>query len=96
MRIEDRLDFTIDVPPHLLQAEFPALWARYDGRQDLRGRFLGPGQNWNSPPLLIGEWRERYRKPVVLDETRYEGDIAEGWGNLTAREPPSPRPGAPE
>jgi hypothetical protein len=34
----------------------------------------------------IGEWRERYRKPVVLDETRYEGDIEEGWGNLTARE----------
>ena len=34
----------------------------------------------------IGEWRERYRRPVVLDETRYEGDIPQGWGNLSPRE----------
>lgn len=32
------------------------------------------------------ELRERYRKPVVLDEIAYEGDIQHGWGNLTGEE----------
>lgn len=31
-------------------------------------------------------FRTQYRKPVFYDECRYEGDIPEGWGNLTARE----------
>lgn len=35
---------------------------------------------------LVNEWRERYRKPVVLDEIAYEGDIQHGWGNLTGEE----------
>lgn len=29
-------------------------------------------------------FRAQYHKPVIYDECRYEGDIAEGWGNLTA------------
>lgn len=28
-------------------------------------------------------WRERYQKPLIYDECRYEGDVPEGWGNLT-------------
>ena len=32
------------------------------------------------------EWRDRYRKPVVLDEIAYEGDIQHGWGNITGEE----------
>jgi hypothetical protein len=28
----------------------------------------------------------RYRKPVIYDECRYEGDLPDTWGNLTARE----------
>lgn len=32
------------------------------------------------------EWRERYKKPVVLDEIAYEGDIPYAWGNITAEE----------
>lgn len=32
------------------------------------------------------EWRERYRKPVVLDEIAYEGNIQHGWGNISAEE----------
>lgn len=28
--------------------------------------------------------REQYRKPVIYDECRYEGDIPKGWGNLDA------------
>ncbi|GAB3600628.1 DUF5605 domain-containing protein [Microbacterium tumbae] len=31
-------------------------------------------------------WRERWGKPVVVDECGYEGDIDQGWGNLTAEE----------
>ncbi|WP_373496970.1 DUF5060 domain-containing protein [Aquiflexum sp.] len=32
------------------------------------------------------EWRERYQKPVMFDEMRYEGDVPSGWGNLTAEQ----------
>ncbi|MCU0916578.1 MAG: DUF5060 domain-containing protein [Planctomycetes bacterium] len=30
-------------------------------------------------------FRTQYRKPVIYDECKYEGDIPQGWGNLTAR-----------
>ncbi|WP_373524325.1 DUF5060 domain-containing protein [Aquiflexum sp.] len=32
------------------------------------------------------EWREKYKKPVMFDEMRYEGGVASGWGNLTAEQ----------
>jgi hypothetical protein len=32
------------------------------------------------------EWRAEWGKPVVLDEIGYEGDLDQGWGNLTAEE----------
>ena len=31
-------------------------------------------------------WRDQYHKPVVDDECCYEGDIPQGWGNITAQE----------
>ncbi len=31
-------------------------------------------------------YRQKYRKPVIFDECKYEGNIPQGWGNLTARE----------
>lgn len=31
-------------------------------------------------------WRERWGKPVVLDEISYEGNLAYGWGNITGEE----------
>ena len=31
-------------------------------------------------------WRERWGKPVVIDECAYEGDIDQGWGNITGQE----------
>jgi hypothetical protein len=34
----------------------------------------------------VTEWRERYRKPVVVDECAYEGNIPNNWGNITAEE----------
>lgn len=32
------------------------------------------------------EWRERWRKPVVIDECAYEGNINWGWGNISGQE----------
>ena len=32
------------------------------------------------------KWREQYRKPLLLDEMRYEGDVPSGWGNLSGEE----------
>ncbi len=34
----------------------------------------------------IQDWRELYRKPVIIDECVYEGNIPNDWGNLTAEE----------
>jgi len=31
-------------------------------------------------------WRNQVKKPVVVDECCYEGDIPMGWGNISARE----------
>jgi hypothetical protein len=31
-------------------------------------------------------FREQYRKPVIYDECKYEGNVPQGWGNLTGRE----------
>ncbi len=30
-------------------------------------------------------FRQQYRKPVIYDECRYEGNIPQGWGNLDAQ-----------
>ncbi len=35
---------------------------------------------------LVSTWREQYRKPIVVDECCYEGDLPNGWGNITAEE----------
>jgi hypothetical protein len=34
----------------------------------------------------VTEWRKQYRKPVIVDECRYEGNIPNQWGNITAEE----------
>jgi hypothetical protein len=31
-------------------------------------------------------WRDKFRKPVVVDECRYEGDIPASWGHLTPQQ----------
>ena len=31
-------------------------------------------------------WREQYRKPAVVDECGYEGNIPPSWGNISAEE----------
>ncbi|KUP24125.1 DUF5605 domain-containing protein [Paenibacillus sp. DMB5] len=32
------------------------------------------------------EWRNRWNKPVVIDECAYEGDVDQGWGNINGEE----------
>jgi hypothetical protein len=32
------------------------------------------------------DWREEWGKPVVIDECAYEGNLDQGWGNITAEE----------
>jgi len=34
----------------------------------------------------VSEWLELYKKPVVVDECVYEGNISHRWGNLTPQE----------
>ena len=34
----------------------------------------------------VSEWVRLYRKPVVVDECRYEGNIPHRWGSITAQE----------
>ena len=35
---------------------------------------------------LITEWRKQFKKPIVIDECCYEGDIPYIWGELTEQE----------
>ena len=35
---------------------------------------------------MTTEWREQWGKPVVVDECAYEGNIDQGWGNITGEE----------
>lgn len=56
--------------------DYAAPWATHASMQ--RGdRDLAP---------RIDEWRARWGKPVVIDEFGYEGDLDQGWGNLTPQE----------
>jgi len=34
----------------------------------------------------VNRWRDEYRKPVVVDECQYEGNIPFNWGNISAQE----------
>jgi len=40
----------------------------------------------NSDFRRTREVREKYNKPAVYDECRYEGNIPQGWGNITAEQ----------
>jgi len=32
------------------------------------------------------KWRNKYQKPLLYDEMRYEGDVSSSWGNMNAKE----------
>jgi hypothetical protein len=55
--------------------------------------FYDHGKPWvthcsiqNADLARVPEWRKLYRKPVVVDECCYEGNINHGWGNIPAQE----------
>ena len=35
---------------------------------------------------MTGQWRDAWAKPVVIDECAYEGNIDQGWGNISGEE----------
>jgi hypothetical protein len=56
-------------------------------------QFYDYGKPWvthcsiqHSDLAQVRNWRDTYRKPVVVDECCYEGTIPQGWGNISARE----------
>lgn len=69
-----------------------------DGHQRLRGihncrGFYDHAKPWVTHASVqhhdlrsVLAWREQYQRPVVVDECGYEGDIPQGWGNLSAQE----------
>lgn len=66
-------------------------WQRLDAHDC--DTFYDHGKPWvthcsiqHSDVDLTPTWRSRYRKPVVLDEVCYEGDLPNGWGNITGAE----------
>ncbi len=75
---------------------FRILWQE-DPCQHLRSvhncrTFYDHGKPWvthcsiQSGTDSVAAWRETYRKPVVVDECRYEGNVEQGWGNIGAQE----------
>ena len=47
-----------DQVEEIIRDDFPTLWAGFDARTDIRGRFIGPGKDWDDPPKEIGTWLE--------------------------------------
>jgi hypothetical protein len=37
-------------------------------------------------PVSAEQYRDAYRKPIMYDEVKYEGDIPKRWGNISAEE----------
>lgn len=55
------------------QYEYWRAWCSHAGVQDSR-------------MTLAASWRADWRKPVIFDECKYEGDIPSRWGNLSGDE----------
>ncbi|HUV67075.1 MAG TPA: DUF5060 domain-containing protein [Sedimentisphaerales bacterium] len=65
---------------------------RMRGIHNCRG-FYDHTQPWvthasiQSSDLAKGrEWRDTYNKPIIYDECKYEGDISQSWGKISAQE----------
>ncbi|MBN1816406.1 MAG: DUF5060 domain-containing protein [Sedimentisphaerales bacterium] len=77
---------------------FFAILQKEDPHQRLRGihngsRWYDHTKDWVTHASLQTSdmnggvrFRRTYRKPILYDECKYEGDIPQGWGNLTAQE----------
>lgn len=40
----------------LISSEFPELWPNFNARDDFKGFFLVPGENWDDEPEELGRW----------------------------------------
>lgn len=75
---------------HVVQDRDPAAhlrsihngWEQYDHSQPWVTHVSA--QLWNLED--VSELREQHKKPVVVDECCYEGNIPERWGNITGEE----------
>jgi hypothetical protein len=52
---------------------------------DHTNRYITHASIQNEETFKAKEFRNKYKKPVVFDECRYEGNIPWSWGNLTAK-----------
>ncbi|MGZ8940362.1 MAG: DUF5060 domain-containing protein, partial [Limisphaerales bacterium] len=76
---------------------FFAILEKEDPHQKLRGIHNGRAWYDHTKPWVIHaslqtsdmnggvRFREKYQKPVIYDECRYEGNIPQGWGNIDAK-----------
>lgn len=77
---------------------YAALLVNEDPHQRLRSihngtRIYDHSRDWithcsiqSSEVSKTNAWLAQYDKPVILDEMCYEGDIDQGWGNITGQE----------
>lgn len=76
---------------------FIELFARNDPYNHLRSIHNGSTMYNHNNPLITHasiqnedtyrakDFREKYKKPIIYDECRYEGNVPWSWGNLTAQ-----------
>ncbi len=67
---DDAFDHLRSIHYSRYQYEYGRGWCTHAGVQDSRMQ-------------LGSQWRTDWRKPVVFDECRYEGNIASRWGNVS-------------
>jgi hypothetical protein len=76
VRAEDHVNHLLSIHNWSELFDYTAAWATHCSIQG-GGRLIGQ---------RVDEWRRRWGKPVIVDEYGYEGDLDQGWGNLTAEE----------
>jgi hypothetical protein len=74
IRAEDHVGHLLSIHNWVEPWDFASDWATHCSIQ--RGDQL----------QAISGWRKQWGKPVLMDEIGYEGDLDQGWGNLTSEE----------
>lgn len=69
----------------MLSARRHRPWERCSGRLEISWWVTHQSIQWRELEQTR-VWREQARKPVVVDECRYECNIWQSWGNITAQE----------
>jgi len=76
VRDEDHAGHLISVHNWVAMWDHSADWVTHASVQ-------GGGPNMAAS---VDDWRRQWKKPIVVDEFGYEGDLDQGWGNLLAEE----------